>query len=53
MKTIRAKANGDVITVSDETAAELIAAGIYDDATSTQVAPMTTESMPARGKKGK
>jgi hypothetical protein len=54
---IRAKANGDVIDVSDATAAELIEAGIYervvDPATSTKVEPLSTTDMPPLVKKGK
>lgn len=58
---IRAKANGDVIDVSEETAKELIEAGIYDavdapkDAAtkSTKVEPLTTKNVPPLTKKAK
>lgn len=56
---IRAKANGDVIDLSDDTARELIEAGIYEpvdaetSTPSTTVEPLTTEHMPVRTKKAK
>ena len=51
---IRAKVNGDILDVSDETAEELIDAGIYEAAkTSTKVEPLTTKDVPPRAKKAK
>jgi hypothetical protein len=54
---IRALANGDVIDVSEETANELITAGIYEAVaeatTSTKVEPLTTKDIPARKTRGR
>jgi hypothetical protein len=48
---IRALVNGDVIDVSEQTASELIAAGIYEAVnepqTSTKVEPLTTKDSPS------
>lgn len=54
---IRAKANGDVIDVTEETAKELIDAGIYDvvdePKKSTKVEPLTTKDTPPLARKAK
>jgi hypothetical protein len=49
---VRAKANGEVIDVSEEAATILLNAGIYEPV-DTKVEPMGTDSMPGKPKRAK